>query len=54
MDLPYSLSMTCRRTDAVLSIAGTHVYLPASDFCVREMLSVLIVVPSAMCSGGVE
>ena len=31
-----SLSMTCNVTEASFIIEGTHVYLPASAFCVMQ------------------
>jgi hypothetical protein len=47
------LSRTWRFTEADSNWAGRQVYLPESDISACKIVSVLTVVPAAMCSGGV-
>ena len=46
-------SRTCRFTWAVSNCDGSQVYVPESESWAFLIVSVLIVVPSAICSGGV-
>lgn len=48
-----SVSRTWRFTEADSNWAGRQVYLPESDISACKIVSVLTVVPAAMCSGGV-
>ena len=49
----YLHSRTWRFTWAVSNCDGSHVYVPESESWAFFIVSVLIVVPSAICSGGV-
>ena len=49
----YLLSRTWRFTEADSNWAGKQVYFPESEVSACNMVNVLTVVPSAICSGGV-
>ena len=53
LDWKYLLSRTWRLTEADCNCAGRQVYFPESDSSACRIVSVLTVVPAAMCSGGV-